>query len=145
MKRAFHRVLIPVPERWTPEITMTLSGADTLRLTPVAPPGCTVIFLPDLNHPPDPEAALEGFVAGHTDGREVLATSPTSVGTTTTGLPWAMREVASRGGSVWYCMYWALGVGDGVQCAVVCASSKPGYDALLPSIGPLFDAIEARP
>jgi hypothetical protein len=146
MIRAFHHLSIPVPEGWSQEITVTASGNDTLRLTPPAPPGCTVVFLPEVNLPSsDPETVLVSFVAGHIQGRETLASSPDRFGTTAQGLPWAMRETASRGEGVWYCMYWALAVAGRVQCAVVCASSKQGYDALLPKIGPLFDEIQARP
>lgn len=144
MTRNFHNLAIPVPEGWEQEVTVSVSGADTLRLTPKAPPGCVLVFLPEVNLPSvDPEETLLAFIAGHTDGRTAEAASDLRLGTTDHGLFFAMREVCSRGGpeDLWHCMYWALGNGERVQCFVVSASSKAGYDALLPQVGPLVDAV----
>ena len=143
MNKEFQHLLIPVPDGWRPETTLSIAGAETLRLFPEAPPGCVVIFLPEVALPSvDPEEVLTEFVAGHTRGRVILAESPVDLGITEGGLYFATRQVVSRGDDdEWYCMYWALGTGEHVQCMVASGSSATGYRVLLEKLSEVLDGI----
>ena len=143
--RNYHHIQVQIPEGWSDEITLSISGAETLRLTPGAPPGCMVVFLPEVNLPTtDPEEVLGEFVLGHTTGRTIISRSEVTLGTTDGGLLFATEQVLSQGDDDWYCMYWALGTGEHVQCMVALASSQAGYEALLPAIGELVDAVSVH-
>jgi len=142
MIRDYHHLRIEVPDGWVDEVTLSLSGADTLRLVPDAPTGCVLIFLPEVALPSvDAQEVLEAFIAGHTGDRTVISESELDLGTSDGGLLFAARQVFSQGEDVWYCMYWALGTGEHVQCMVASASSRDGYDELLPHVGSLVDRI----